>query len=233
MIKFKKITAVLLSLVMAVTTLTALSVTASAASEREEKAVAIILNKKVSVPTNKSTNYYKFTIKEETDVWLEYTAYTSGLDFEIYNSKNQRYVYNSKDISLGTYNLSYVIKGKWDEEKEKAQGRLRYTLDPGEYYLEVYRADDSGTGKISFTLNAPVDESPEIDYISMTVEEGTKITLGAVLTTNSKKSVKWSSSNKTVASITSKGVLTAKAEGTTTITGKVGDSTVKIKVKVK
>ncbi len=46
------------------------------------------------------------------------------------------------------------------------------------------------------------------------------------------KGVKWSSSAKTVASVSQKGVVTAKKTGETTITAKTGDSVYKCKVKV-
>ena len=230
MTKFRKFTAVLLSLVMAVTAMAVLTVSASAGSELKTESKSISLNKKVSVPTNKSTNYYTFTIKEESDVWIEYTTYTSWVYVCLYNEDGRGIGSNHREASIG-----YIWNDSdchWNETQEKGQGRIRYTLKPGVYYIELFRHGDSGTSKFFFTVTAPVDESAEIDYLTLTLKEGMKVKLGTVLTTNSKKTVKWTSSNKTVASVTSKGTLTAKAEGTTVITAKVGDSTLKVKVKV-
>ena len=49
----------------------------------------------------------------------------------------------------------------------------------------------------------------------------------------SRQKVTYSSSNKKIAEVTSKGVITAKKKGTAVITVKSGKKTVKIKVKVK
>lgn len=49
----------------------------------------------------------------------------------------------------------------------------------------------------------------------------------------SRQKITYSSSNKKIAEVTSKGVITAKKKGTAVITVKSGKKTVKIKVKVK
>ena len=48
-----------------------------------------------------------------------------------------------------------------------------------------------------------------------------------------KKQLKWSSSDKKIATVTSSGVITAKKKGTVTITVKVGRKSAKVKIKVK
>lgn len=56
-----------------------------------------------------------------------------------------------------------------------------------------------------------------------------KVTLKVL---NTKKTVKWSSSNTSVAKVSSKGIVTPQWFGTATITAKVGHKTLKCKVKV-
>lgn len=51
--------------------------------------------------------------------------------------------------------------------------------------------------------------------------------------TGTNKKVKWSSSNSKIAKVTQTGYVTAKKEGTVTITGKVGNKTYKCKITVK
>ncbi len=213
---------------MAVSAMVTMSVGSGAADYN------IKVNKKITVPTNISKNYYIFTIDEETDVWIEYTTYTSCVDFRLDNEKDEYVSDNLYQASVGNCKHNgWNVEAWWDKYKEKGQGRFRYTLKPGTYRLKVERVYDTGTKKISFTVSVPVDDSSaEIDYLSLTMTEGTKLKLGAILTGSSKKSVKWTSSNKTAVSVTSKGTLVAKAEGTAIVTGKLGSSSIKIKVTV-
>ena len=61
-----------------------------------------------------------------------------------------------------------------------------------------------------------------------------KLTLSAVVTpVTSKEKVTFASSNKKVATVSSKGVITAKKKGTAVITVKSGKKSVKIKISVK
>ena len=63
-----------------------------------------------------------------------------------------------------------------------------------------------------------------------TIYEGDKYTLKVKGT---KKKVTWSSSNKSIAKVNSNGKVTAKRNGTTTITAKVGKTELKCKIKVR
>ena len=73
------------------------------------------------------------------------------------------------------------------------------------------------------TVTTPV-ESITLDHTSITVEEGKTTTLVATVTPDDadNKTVSWSSSNTSVATVTS-GKVTAKKEGTSTITAKAGN----------
>ena len=71
--------------------------------------------------------------------------------------------------------------------------------------------------------------SIKISKTKYTMNKGEKYTLKIKGT---KKSVKWSSSNKKIATINSKGKVTAKKKGTVTITAKVGSKKYKCKIKV-
>ena len=72
--------------------------------------------------------------------------------------------------------------------------------------------------------------SIKINKKSKTIYEGNTYTLKV---TGTKKKVKWSSSNKSVATVSSKGKVTAKKNGTATITAKVGNKKLTSKIKVK
>lgn len=69
-----------------------------------------------------------------------------------------------------------------------------------------------------------------LNKTKVTLYQGKSVTLKVK---NNKKKVKWSSSKKSIASVTQKGKVTAKKKGTATITAKVGKSKLKCVVTVK
>ena len=69
----------------------------------------------------------------------------------------------------------------------------------------------------------------KLSATSKTMIKGTTYTLKVK---NTKKKVKWSSNNKKIATVSSKGKVTAKGKGTTTIKAKVSGKTYSCKVKV-
>ena len=92
----------------------------------------------------------------------------------------------------------------------------------------------------SFTLPAQVNAldnhaastatKVKINKTKVTITEGKTVQLKV---TGTKKKVKWSTSKKSVATVTTKGKVTGKKAGTATITAKVGKKTLKCKVTVK
>lgn len=72
--------------------------------------------------------------------------------------------------------------------------------------------------------------SIRINKTKYTMKKGSTYTLKI---TGTKKKVKWTSSNKKVATVNSKGKVTAKKKGTCTITAKIGNKKYKCKITVK
>ncbi|MGN0312016.1 MAG: Ig-like domain-containing protein [Lachnospiraceae bacterium] len=71
----------------------------------------------------------------------------------------------------------------------------------------------------------------EVSQTSLTVKKGKKVTIKATATPNSK--ITYTSSNKKVATVTSKGVVKGIKKGKATITVKANGKTIKVKVTVK
>lgn len=71
---------------------------------------------------------------------------------------------------------------------------------------------------------------PKLNKTKATIEVGEKLTLKVK---NTKDTIKWSSSDKNVAAVSKKGVVTAKAEGNATIKAIVSKKTLKCKITVK
>lgn len=84
-------------------------------------------------------------------------------------------------------------------------------------------------GKKKYTCKVTVKEKPSLSK-NETICVGKKITLKVEGTA---KKVKWSSSDKKIVKVDKKGNIRGLKKGTATITAKVGDKTLKCKVKVK
>lgn len=83
---------------------------------------------------------------------------------------------------------------------------------------------------ITLITSVPVEAAqPKLNKTKMTMYEGQKKTLKV----NKKAKVKWSSSNKKVATVNQKGQVFAKKKGTVVIKAKIGKRVIKCKVTVK
>jgi len=89
---------------------------------------------------------------------------------------------------------------------------------------------------IKVTVKAPVlAKTIKLNKSTATVRKGNKIKLKATVgdKNTTDKTVRWSSSNKKIATVDSKGTVTAKAKGTVTITAKTTNNKVaKVKIRV-
>ncbi len=83
---------------------------------------------------------------------------------------------------------------------------------------------------LAMPLNASAAAKVKLSKTSVTLVKGKTCTLKV---TGTKKKVKWSSSKTSVATVSTKGKVTAKKKGTATITAKVGGKSYKCTVKVK
>lgn len=164
------------------------------------------------------------------------------------NSKSVRfYLYDENGNTLSTSNI-YTETGTAREYTfpnnsvyaerssafEKYVGTLSYNVTPGTYYLKVEGywknyAPDS----IQLSVMADVPEKEivaEIEYFTITLNVGDKIKLGAIVNMAG-SDVEWTTSKKSVASVTSKGTVKAKKAGSAIIKAMYGsNSYVKVKI---
>ncbi len=242
----KKLTKFLSVLVTAVMLVTALCIPAGAASI-EDTAKAIDSGKKVSFTMKepqliKYTYYdYKVTLSEKGTLKLSFNAKASDIRVKVLDSDGNPVELSSKSVSSGsalyhTGRYGGYTSLNWNSTMENFKGTLSYkSLKKGTYYIRMW-ATNKVTGKTSVSFSYPqeTDEETEtegkISYLSVTLKAGDTLQLGAVV--DGEGTVTWSTSKKAVATVTTKGKITAKAAGTATITAKLGSSSVKIKVKV-
>ncbi len=113
---------------------------------------------------------------------------------------------------------------------------MRCCLKKGTYYFSAKNVW-YGSGKLKLTAKFPTsDESSsdaKIDALTLSVKKGTSLSFGTMITGTADLSViKWTTSDKKVATVSSTGVVKAVAKGSATITAKIGSSSVKIVIKV-
>ena len=110
---------------------------------------------------------------------------------------------------------------------------LSASLKDGKYELRVYENDNGGAllARAKFTVGS-TSSAASLLYFQVTLKKGATLQLDGVLSGSTSAAVTYSSSKSSVATVTSKGKVTAKAKGTTIITAKCGSSSIKIKIKV-
>ena len=93
----------------------------------------------------------------------------------------------------------------------------------------TYPATSSNTSKSS--SDATIDTAlGKMTALTVTLKKGSTLQLGA--TVSGKGTVAWSTSKRSVATVSDKGKVTAKAKGSAVITAKLGSTSYAITVKV-
>jgi hypothetical protein len=139
----------------------------------------------------------------------------------------------------------------WNSVSEKAKGTFTYKIDKGTYYLRAMRGDVGlsdlklglslqnidgknvdANGKVISTKTPSAEESTPI--FKITLSKGNTIALGTILAPSGKSTSKvtWSSSKTKVATVDTKGKVTAVATGSAYIYAEIGDVTLNLLVKV-
>ncbi len=104
----------------------------------------------------------------------------------------------------------------------------------GEATITVTTANGGKKASCKITVHVPV-ESITLDKESATLFIGNTLTLTATVTpdTATDKSITWTSDNEAVATVDTNGIVSAKSEGTATITAKAGEQSDKCTITVK
>lgn len=235
MSRIKKITAVFLSMVMFVCCFTV----SAAAESIEDTAKAISSGKSYSTQIVEKHGNADFKIKASKagELVVKFTAQLEVTKLHVYDADGNEILLAEKNIITGDYNRYYDYMCYWNKTTEKYSGEHKFSIKKGTYYIRFTRDDgwdQGGNGKISFTATFPTEteKKSNLNYFQITMKKGTSIQLGALGTVASGDALTWSTNKSSVATVSSKGLITAKAVGTATITAKAGSSTIKIQIKV-
>lgn len=170
--------------------------------------------------TNNEYAWHKFTIPSRRIVVISLWSYINALEFNIYNNNLQKTIYSIEYNGDG-YNL-----GDASDKSPKGQS-FAFILNKGTYYIKTTRGSyDYGKYKIrviSFT-------TPKLNCKSATIKRNKTKQLKV---SGGLGTIKWSSSNRRIAVVNSKGKVTGKKKGTCYIYARRNGYKMTCKVRVK
>ncbi len=129
----------------------------------------------------------------------------------------------------------------WDHDDKAYNGTLTYELSKGVYYIRMENYKNSGeAGTVTFLPKYPstavpsadLTESSAIKAMALSVPAGTSIQLGVSVSSAQGISIKWSTSDSSIVSVSSKGRITARKKGVAVITANVNGSKSKLAIQV-
>ncbi len=185
--------------------------------------------------TDYSTRYYKINCKSEGSLTVKLTCKIRAAYWYLFDEDGAQIAL--EDINLKTGSASGAQKGDNDirlvenSVSQKSAAELTYKVKKGTYYVAVQNDNPYGGKDYSFSVDLKENNKKEFSYLGITLKKGATMQLEAV--NADAKSTKWTSSKKTVATVSSTGKIKAKKKGTTVITCTSGDVVVKLKVTVK
>jgi uncharacterized protein YjdB len=220
--KLKQIIATFIAAVLALS----LSVSVSAET-MFDVAKAIDLNKayQVVLTDDYMDNTLKFTVNAQTTITILMESDTRYSYYYIYNSDGEEMSSKNYNESSGDVGYNYLY---WNDKTEFAKGSCDYTLLKGTYYLQLKKSYEGGN-LFKFKINDPNASSVTALSLSLTLEEDDEIQLGGIVSPSSAK-VTWKSSDSEIATVSSKGFVTAVSAGKVTITATAGGKSAKITI---
>ncbi len=226
--------------IVAVVVAAALSVgflSMSAFADPFEDAVAISSGEEVKGTVEKGGSLtYEITSKGTGNLVVNWSVAKCWSYLHVYDEDGAYLNVESLNVKAGSLYRggegNNYINGNWNSTSERFSASAAYKVTKGTYYITV--SDDSrssGTGTLKLTADFPTKTTSDLSYLGITMKKGETMQLDSVGVSSSK--AKWTSSKKTVASVTAKGVVSAKKKGTTVISCTYNGKTVKLKVTVK
>lgn len=176
--------------------------------------------------------YYRFSLDSKQRILIkgmspEDVCRSMDDNIKIYNVNGEELM-----IVSGYSNKTAALYWTYNAATDMYSLKLPVTLNKGTYYLGIYRKKQGS--EYAFTTEyAPSTKYPSMQ-LSINLKKGNTLQLGAVISpTSAQKKLKWSSSKKSIASVSSKGKISAKKKGTAYITAKCNGTKIKVKVVVK
>ena len=197
----------------------------------------------------KAGNNYTYTVRCLTSDSKRFTSgfNSNGESFKLLTTPNVKASANDESVKLSWNKVNGAEKYRVYYKGSKGWTRMVDTtstsyidnkVSAGKTYTYTVRCINSSANKFTsgydakgVTVTTSVKPSIKLDKTSLTLTKGASYTLKTTVT-GTNKSVSWSSSNSSVASVDKNGKVTAKAKGTATITAKVDGVSATCKVTV-
>lgn len=180
-----------------------------------------------SIMYSGQTDYYRFSLNSRQRIVMKGLCPDDGHDGD-----DKIFICDEEGYYVAEVRGYFGSFWKYNAVTDSYMLNLSITLNKGTYYIGIYR--DNGGSEYSFTTEyAPSTRYPSMQ-LSITMNQGDSLKLGAVITPEKAASkLKWTSSDKSVAGVSSNGTVKAKKAGTATITASCNGSKIRIKIIVK
>ena len=157
-------------------------------------------------------DYYVFTIPEERELTLQVTSYIYGAGVEVRNS-----------------DMEVVKTYSWIYGTEEAPTTINLNLDltKGKYYIHVYSSGRTGYYDLTLKPVKVLASEIVVNRTAATIYKGNTLQLRSYVSPSNatNRTVKWTTNNPYVATVSSTGLVTAKGAGKATITARTTDGT--------
>ncbi len=239
---FRKLAALFSAAVIAVSACASVAMTAGADSIADTaKAISSGTTYKCEFVGDWEYSDYKINVSSSGTLSVKLDSTLEYAELELFDS-DFNYVYIS-DYTItsgrkrGGGSGSWYIDLRWNNVGEKLAITTIWKVTKGTYYLRLHNNYGTGishswsSGKANITATYPTDSGSKakISYITIKLQKGDTLSLGAALSGGS-GSVTWKSSKPSAVTVSSTGKITAKAKGSAIITAKCGSSSKKVKI---
>lgn len=141
-----------------------------------------------------------------------------GLNAQLYDGKNNL---------LGEYS-----KANSSTSVLSLKNFGRSSMNAGTYYLRLWTDSEEGIGNYTYFARQTAAQVASIE-LCISLKKGQSLQLGTIISNSKNKNVKWSTSNKNIATVSQTGKVVAKKKGTVTIKAdNSSDLLAMIKIKV-
>lgn len=197
----------------------------------------------------KAGNNYIYTVRCLTSDSKRFTSgfNSNGESFKLLTTPNVKASANDESVKLSwnkvngaeKYRVYYKSRKGWTRMVDTTStSYIDSKVSSGKTYTYTVRCINSSANKFTsgydakgVTVTTSVKPSVKLDKTNLTLTKGKTYTLKTTIT-GTNKTVSWSSSNSSVASVDKNGKVTAKTKGTATITAKVDDVSASCKITV-